>query len=85
MNAFEPLFWTGCALAYVLAIKRANPRYWLLFGALAGFGLMNKHSLVFFGLAFVVGLLFTQEDRKFFIDKFFWLAGVIAFLIFLPN
>lgn len=84
MNAYEPLFWTGCALAYVLAIKRDDSRYWLLFGALAGFGLMNKHSLVFFGLAFVVGLLAT-EDRKFFADKFFWLAGVIAFTIFLPN
>ena len=84
MNTYEPLFWTGCALAYVLAVKRENPRYWLLFGALAGLGLMNKHSLVFFGLAFVVGLIFT-EDRKFFTDKFFWLAGAIAFIIFLPN
>jgi 4-amino-4-deoxy-L-arabinose transferase-like glycosyltransferase len=84
MNAYEPLFWTGCALAYVLAIKRENPRYWIVFGALAGLGLMNKHSLVFFGLAFVVALFFTP-DRKFYTDRFFWLAGVIAFLIFLPN
>jgi hypothetical protein len=84
MNAYEPLFWTGCALAYVLTVERENPRYWLLFGAVAGLGLMNKHSLVFFGLAFVVALLFTP-DRKFYADKFFWLAGVIAFLIFLPN
>jgi hypothetical protein len=84
MNAYESLFWTGCALAYVLAVKRENPRYWLLFGALAGLGLMNKHSMVFFGMAFVVGLLFTQ-DRKFFAGKFLWLAGGIAFLIFLPN
>jgi 4-amino-4-deoxy-L-arabinose transferase-like glycosyltransferase len=84
MNAYEPLFWTGCALAYVLVIKRENPKYWLLFGSLAGLGLMNKHSLVFFGLAFVVGLIFTV-DRRFFADKFFWLAGLIAFLMFLPN
>jgi len=84
MNAYESLFWTGCALAYVLAIKRENPRYWLLFGALAGLGLMNKHSLVFFGLAFVVGLLVTQ-DRRIFLDKYIWLGGAIAFLLFLPN
>ena len=84
MNAYESLFWTGCALAYVLAIKRENPKYWLLFGALAGLGLMNKHSLVFFGLALVVGLLVTQ-DRKIFLDKHIWLGGAIAFLIFLPN
>jgi len=84
MNAYESLFWTGGALAYVLAVKRENPRYWLLFGALAGLGLMNKHSLVFFGLAMVVGLLCTP-DRKFFLDKHIWIAAVIAFLIFLPN
>ncbi len=84
MNSYESLFWTGCALAYVLAVKRENPRYWLLFGALAGLGLMNKHSLVFFGLAFVVGLFATQ-DRKFFAGKFLWFAGGLAFLIFLPN
>ena len=84
MNAYESLFWTGCALAYVLAIKRENPRYWLLFGALAGIGLMNKHSIIFFGLAFVAGLVLTQ-DRKFFADKFLWIAGAIAFAIFLPN
>ncbi len=84
MNAYESLFWTGCALSYVWAIRRENPNYWLLFGALAGFGLMNKHSMVFFGLAFVVGLLFTK-DRKIFAGKSLWIAGGIAFLIFLPN
>ena len=84
MNTYEPLFWTGCALAYVLVINRENPRYWLVFGALAGFGLMNKHSLVFFGLAFVIGLLATP-DRKFFANRFLWIAGGIAFIIFLPN
>lgn len=84
MNTYEPLFWTGCAFAYILAVKRENPHYWLLFGAIAGLGLMNKHSLVFFGLAFVVGLVFTQ-DRKVFAGKYVWLGGGLAFLIFLPN
>jgi hypothetical protein len=84
MNPYESLFWTGCALSYVWAVKRENPKYWLLFGVFAGLGLMNKHSMVFFGLAFVAGLILTQ-DRKFFAGKFLWLAGAIAFLIFLPN
>jgi hypothetical protein len=46
--------------------------------------LMNKHSMIFFGAAIVVGLLFTP-NRKVFLDKFFWLGGALAFLIFLPN
>ena len=84
MNAYESLFWTGCALSYVWAARRENPNYWLLFGALAGIGLMNKHSMVFFGLAFVIGLVLTQ-DRKVFLKREVWFGGLIAFLIFLPN
>lgn len=83
MNAYEPIFWMGCVLSYLWA-KRKNSIYWLMFGAFAGLGLMNKHSIVFFGIAVVVGLLLTP-DRKWFADKNLWLGGVIAFLLFLPN
>jgi hypothetical protein len=84
MNAYEPIFWMGCVLSYIWAVKRADRRYWLMFGAFAGLGLMNKHSMVFFGIAFVIGMLLTR-DRKAFANKNLWLGGVIAFLIFLPN
>jgi len=84
MNTYEPIFWMGCALAYIWAVKRENPRYWLLFGACAGLGTMNKHSAAFFCIAFVIGLVLTP-DRKFFKSKYLWLAAVLAFAIFLPN
>jgi hypothetical protein len=84
MNALEPVFWMLCVYFSVLAIRRENPRYWLLFGLCAGLGLMNKHSMVFFGLSIVAGLALTRE-RKVFLNKWFWLAGLSAFLIFLPN
>lgn len=57
---------------------------WLFFGLFAGLGLMNKHSMIFFGASIVAGLLLTNK-RKVFLDKYFWAGGVIAFLIFLPN
>jgi 4-amino-4-deoxy-L-arabinose transferase-like glycosyltransferase len=84
MNVYEPVFWMGCVLSYSWAVKRDDPRYWLMFGAFAGLGLMNKHSTVFFGIAFVLGLLFTR-DRRVFAGKYIWLAAVVAFLLFLPN
>ena len=84
MNTYEPIFWMGCVLSYIWAVKREDPRYWLMFGAFAGLGVMNKHSMVFFGLAFVIGLLATR-DRKYFVDKDIWLGGVIAFILVLPN
>ncbi|MBA3786651.1 MAG: glycosyltransferase family 39 protein, partial [Acidobacteria bacterium] len=84
MNAFEPVFWTLCAYFAILAIKRRDARFWLWFGVVAGIGLMNKHSMLIFGLATVVGLLLTSERRAF-LDKWIWIGGAAALLIFLPN
>lgn len=84
MNSFEPVFWTAGVFFSVRAIKSENPIYWIWFGAFAGLALMNKHSAAFFGLSIIAGLLLTQE-RKVFTNKYFWLAGAMAALIFLPN
>lgn len=84
MNTYEPIFWVGCALAYVWAVKREDPRYWLLFGVCAGLGTMNKHSMVFFGAAFLIGLVMTRE-RRYLAEKYFWFGGLIAFVLVLPN
>jgi hypothetical protein len=84
MNAFEPLFWTGCAYALILAIKRDEPRFLLLFGLLAGLGLETKHSMLFFGFGVFAGLLLTPA-RRLFKGRWLWLAGALAFALFLPN
>lgn len=82
-NCLEPLLWMGCAYFGILAVKK-DERYWLLFGIVAGLGLQEKYSIAIFGFAIVVGLLLTRERRAF-VNKWFWLGGVLAFLIFLPN
>jgi len=84
MNAFEPLFWTGCAYVLVRMIKTGDTRWWLWFGLLAGLGLENKHSMLIFGTGLVFGLLLTPE-RRVFLSKWFWIAGLIAVALFLPN
>lgn len=84
MNAFEPLLWVGCAYVVIRVIKTGNQKLWLWFGALAGIGMENKYSMVVFGFAIVAGLVLSSE-RKAFLQKWIWIAGVIAFLIFLPN
>jgi dolichyl-phosphate-mannose-protein mannosyltransferase len=83
-NCLEPSLWMGCAYFAILAIKRNDPRYWLWFGVVAGLGLEEKYSLAVFGLGIVVGLLLT-EQRRVFLNKWIWLGGLAAFLIFLPN
>jgi len=83
-NCLEPLLWTGCAYFAILAAKRDDPRYWLWFGVVAGIGMQEKYSIAVFGFAIVVGLLLT-EQRRAFLNKWIWLGGLAAFLIFLPN
>src|SRR6266404_2973482 len=82
-NCLEPNLWMGCAYFVILAIKR-DPRYWILFGVVAGIGLEEKYSIALFGFGIVVGLLLT-EHRRVFSSKWIWLGGMAAFLIFLPN
>src|SRR5882724_11184889 len=83
-NCLEPSLWMGCAYFAILAIKRNDPRYWLWFGVVAGLGLEEKYSIALFSLGIVVGLLLT-EQRRVFLNKWIWLGGLAALLIFLPN
>src|SRR5260370_29796731 len=84
MNAFEPVFWMPCAAIVLRILNGGNPRLWLLFGAVAGIGILNKHSMLFFGSGIAIALLLTSA-RKQFARAETWMALFIAFLIFLPN
>ena len=78
----EP-FWTVCAFVLVLILNGRSQKLWLLFGAAAGLGLLDKHSMLFWGLGLVVGLALTAP--RVFRTLWPWLGGVVAFVVFLPN
>ena len=84
MNAFEPLFWMGCAYLLIRIIKTGNPKLWIWFGILSGLGLQNKYSMLIFGAGLVAGLALAPQRRLFW-SPWLWLGGALAFLIFLPN
>lgn len=83
-NCLEPNLWMACAYFAILAIKRGRPQYWLWCGVFAGLGLEEKYSIGLFVAGIVLGLLLT-EQRRVFANKWIWLGGMAAFLIFLPN
>ncbi len=84
MNAFEALFWTGCAFVLLRMIRTGDVRLWIAFGAIGGLGLENKYSIGFFAAALLLGLLLTPQRRLLWTP---WLlaGGGVALLIFLPN
>lgn len=57
---------------------------WLYFGLLAGLGVENKHSFVFFGVGLTIALLLTPA-RRHFARPWIWLGGLVAFVLILPN
>src|ERR1700739_4174505 len=83
-NYLEPLLWSGCAYFAILAAKHKKPRYWMWFGVVAGIGMQEKYSIAVFGFGVVVGLLLTEQRRVLF-NKWIWIGGLLAFLIFLSH
>ena len=84
MNAFDVLVWCGTAVVLARLLRTDDDRLWLAFGALAGIGLQNKLSVVFLGFGVVVGLILAGQWRRLTARRF-WLGGLLAFAIFLPN
>lgn len=84
MNAFEPIFWMASAAIVLRIVNGGDRRLWLLFGVVAGLGLQNKHSMLFFGSGLAVGLLLTPVRREF-ARVWIWLGAAVVALIFLPN
>jgi hypothetical protein len=84
MNGSEVLLWALGAYLVVLALTSQRRWPWLLFGVVAGVGLLNKHSMLLFGLGVFVGLLLTPARRQL-LTPWPWLAGLIAAALFLPH
>jgi hypothetical protein len=84
MNCFDHLFWALGIYILIRILKDDNPKLWVLFGLVAGIGLMNKYSVGFLGFGLAVGLVLTPA-RKYLFNKWLWLGGLLAIVIFLPH
>ncbi|MDH3292479.1 MAG: glycosyltransferase family 39 protein, partial [Gemmatimonadota bacterium] len=88
-NLFQPvvldqLWWTLGFYALIKLQNSDDPRWWLVLGAAGGLGLLTKFSILFFGLAVLVGLLLTHR-RKSFAGPWPWIAILVAVVIGLPS
>ena len=82
MNAFDVFFWALLALIAVRALAGDQAKTWLVFGLVAGIGLMNKISVGLLGLGLALVL---RSARSLFLRPHLWLGALIALLIFLPH
>ncbi|GAC1447772.1 MAG: glycosyltransferase family 39 protein [Ktedonobacterales bacterium] len=83
MDVLDELWWALCAYTFIRIVRRNEPRLWLLFGLVAGIGLLTKATMLFFGFAMVVALVLTP-GRAALRTPWLWLGGALAFLCFVP-
>ncbi len=84
MNALDLLFWALSFWILARVLAGGDPRLWLVFGLVAGLGLLNKISVLTLGFGLVVGLVLSRRWDVF-RSRWFWLGGVLAGLLFVPH
>lgn len=83
MNVLDALFWLLAARVALDALDSGSARHWLLLGALAGLGCMNKISMAWFCLG-VVAALVSGDARAQLRTPWPWVAAGVTLLLFLP-
>jgi 4-amino-4-deoxy-L-arabinose transferase-like glycosyltransferase len=81
--SFEGLPWSLSALFIVRLLRTGNGRLWWLVGMAWGAGLMTKPIIIPLMMAVGFGLLLTRARAEL-MRKGYWLALVLAFVLFSP-
>ena len=84
-DVFQPLVWTGATLCiFRMTTRGDNLRAGLWLGGALGVGALSKYSIVFFGLAILLGLLLTPARRVFGM-RGFWIGVAGGMAIGIPS
>ncbi len=82
--AFDQLFWTLGFYYLIRFVNTKQGKYLLFTGLVLGLGLQTKYTILVWALAVFVGLIFYEKGRLF-KNRWLYLAGLLALLLFLPN
>ncbi len=83
MNAIDLALWAVATWLVLRILNGTDRRLWLLLGAVMGVGLLNKLSMLWFGMGLGVGLLLTPE-RRWLRTPWPWVAGAVGVVCMVP-
>ncbi|HTT00584.1 MAG TPA: glycosyltransferase family 39 protein [Steroidobacteraceae bacterium] len=83
-DMFQPLTWLALGWILVKLEQTNDERWWLAFGAVAGFSLNTKYLIAFYLLAIGLGLLATPLRRSL-LRPWVYLGALLAAVMVLPN
>lgn len=78
------LMWSIGLLLFARMLRTRDVRWWIAIGVIAGVGLMNKDTMLFWGVGIIGGLLLAREQALL-RTRWFAYGLAIASVIFLPN
>jgi len=83
-DMFQALTWLALGWVLVRLEQTGDERWWLAFGAIAGFSLETKYLIAFYLATLAVGLLATPQRRSL-MRPWLYLGALLAGLMVLPN
>jgi hypothetical protein len=83
-DMFQALTWLGLGWVLVRLEQTGDERWWLAFGAIAGFSLNTKYLIAFYLVALVIALLATPK-RNSLLGPWVYLGALLAGVMVLPN
>ncbi|HKI45790.1 MAG TPA: glycosyltransferase family 39 protein [Balneolales bacterium] len=82
--SFDSFFWLLGTWAMVRLLRTEDQRWWLALCIIFGFGFLNKYSIIFPAISFVIGLSLTKQ-RSLFRSRWLLYGAIIGLVIILPN
>jgi len=82
--SFNQFFWLLSGYLIVKLLNTRNPKYWIVIFIVFGIGFLNKYSIAFFIVSFLIAILFTSH-RKLLMSRYFYASGLLGIIIILPN
>ncbi len=79
----DQLFWVLIIWSTLRALRLRTSGAWVVMGCAAGLGLENKHTVFVLLVGIVVGLAIRRREAV--TGRGPWIAGVIAFCVWVPN
>jgi 4-amino-4-deoxy-L-arabinose transferase-like glycosyltransferase len=79
------LFWAISLYAFYRALETDEINYWFLAGLAGGLGLLTKYTMGVFAVSALIFLVLSKEDRHQLFNWRLYFAGVVAFVVLLPN
>lgn len=84
VNALEILLWAAAGFLVIELIRTGNQRLWLGIGAIAGLGLLNKHTFALLAAGLALGILATPLRAQL-RSRWLWYGVALALVLALPN